>query len=108
MTRRIAITQSNYLPWKGYFDLIRSVDQLVLYDEVQFTRRDWRNRNRIQTREGVSWLTVPVQLKGKYDQKIESTVVSDPSWAESHWRTISHNYARAPFFSDFSKPFRAF
>ena len=108
MTRRIAITQSNYLPWKGYFDLIRSVDQVVLYDEVQFTRRDWRNRNRIRTREGLAWLTVPVLVKGKYDQKIESTVVSDSGWAENHWRTISHNYARASHFTEYSKQFQAF
>ena len=108
MTRRVAITQSNYLPWKGYFDLIRSVDQVVLYDEVQFTRRDWRNRNRIRTREGMAWLTVPVLVKGKYDQNIESTVVSDSGWAENHWRTISHNYGRAPYFTEYSKQFQAF
>ncbi|MEP7204204.1 MAG: WbqC family protein, partial [Ilumatobacteraceae bacterium] len=58
--KRVAISQSNYLPWKGYFDMIRSVDQFILYDEVQYTRRDWRNRNQIRTDQGVSWLTVPV------------------------------------------------
>ena len=48
--KRIAIVQSSYIPWKGYFDLIASVDEFVLYDDAQFTRRDWRNRNRIKTR----------------------------------------------------------
>ena len=47
--KRIAIVQSSYIPWKGYFDLIRAVDEFVLYDEVQFTKRDWRSRNRIKT-----------------------------------------------------------
>ena len=52
---RIAIVQSNYIPWKGYFDLIRSVDEFVLFDDVQYTRRDWRNRNRIKTPVGPAW-----------------------------------------------------
>ena len=108
MTRRIAITQSNYLPWKGYFDLIQSVDLLFLYDEVQYTRRDWRNRNQIKTPQGVSWLTVPVLVKGKYDQTIDETYVADPAWAARHWATISHAYARAPFFDEYSKPFRLY
>ena len=73
MTKRIAISQSNYLPWKGYFDMISSVDEFVLYDEAQYTRRDWRNRNRIRTDQGLHWLTVPVLVKGKYLQSIEST-----------------------------------
>ena len=59
----ISISQSNYIPWKGYFDMIHSVDELVLYDDVQFTRADWRNRNRIKTRDGLKWLTVPVEVK---------------------------------------------
>ena len=62
--KRVAIVQSNYIPWKGYFDLIASVDEFILYDDVQFTRRDWRNRNRIKTPQGVHWLTVPVKVKG--------------------------------------------
>ena len=63
---RIAISQSNYIPWKGYFDLIRSVDEFVLFDDVQYTRRDWRNRNRIKTADGPAWLTIPVQTGGHY------------------------------------------
>ena len=55
---RIAIVQSNYIPWKGYFDLIRSVDEFVLFDDVQYTRRDWRNRNRIKTPQGLTWLSI--------------------------------------------------
>ena len=69
--KRVAIVQSNYIPWKGYFDMINSVDEFILLDEVQFTRRDWRNRNRIKTPAGPVWLTIPVRAKGKYFQTIQ-------------------------------------
>ena len=78
---RIAILQSNYIPWKGYFDLIRAVDEFVLFDDVQFTRRDWRNRNRIKTPRGPQWLTIPVNSKGQYHEPIKSITVSEPDWA---------------------------
>lgn len=58
--KKIAILQSNYIPWKGYFDMIAAVDEFILYDDMQYTRRDWRNRNQIKTPQGVQWLTVPV------------------------------------------------
>ena len=60
MTRRVAIIQSNYIPWRGYFDLIDDVDVFIFYDDVQYTKNDWRNRNRIKTPQGPPWLTVPV------------------------------------------------
>ena len=97
--KRIAIVQSSYIPWKGYFDLIRSVDEFVLYDDAQFTRRDWRNRNRIKTAHGLKWLTVPVEMKGKYGQAIKDTRISDPSWGEKHWKSLVHAYSKAPCFS---------
>ncbi|MEJ7745169.1 MAG: WbqC family protein [Luteimonas sp.] len=101
MTKRIAIVQSSYLPWKGFFDLIRSVDEFVLYDDMQFTRRDWRSRNRIKTANGLHWLTVPVDVKGKFDQKIKETHVASRDWAASHWQTLRHAYAKAPYFSQY-------
>jgi hypothetical protein len=97
---RVAVVQSNYIPWKGYFDLIRSVDLFVLYDDVQFTRRDWRNRNRIKTRAGVAWLTIPVQSKGNYFQTIRQTRIAQTHWADEHWETIRHNYAKASCFRE--------
>jgi hypothetical protein len=103
-TKKVAILQSNYIPWKGYFDLINSVDEFVLFDDMQYTRRDWRNRNKIKTAQGITWLTVPVQVKGKYLQTIQDTAVSDPTWAEKHWRAIEVNYAKADFFREF-EPF---
>ncbi len=56
--KKVAIVQSNYIPWKGYFDMIAAVDEFILYDDMQYTRRDWRNRNQVKTRRGVQKLTV--------------------------------------------------
>jgi hypothetical protein len=97
---RVAIVQSNYLPWKGYFDLIASVDVFVLYDSVQYTRRDWRNRNKIKTRDGLRWITVPVQVKGRYLQTIAETELSGNDWVNEHLSAIRHAYARTPSFAD--------
>lgn len=99
MGKSVAILQSNYVPWKGYFDLIRSVDEFILYDDVQYTRRDWRNRNQIKTERGLQWLTIPVKVKGKYTQPIREVEIDDPAWAEKHWQTIVQNYRTAEYFS---------
>jgi hypothetical protein len=99
--KRVAIVQSCYIPWKGYFDLVNRVDEFILYDDRQYTRRDWRNRNRIKTAQGTQWLTIPVDVKGRYHQRIDETRVSDPSWAERHWKTLRHAYASAPHFDDY-------
>lgn len=99
--KKLIITQSNYIPWKGYFDSINMADEFIIYDDMQFTRRDWRNRNQIKTKDGVKWLTIPVEVKGKFFQKINETRVNDPSWAESHWKIISQSYARAKYFGEY-------
>ena len=99
LAKRIAIVQSNYIPWKGYFDLIASVDEFILYDDVQYTRRDWRNRNLIKTPTGLTWLTVPVDVKGKYDQTIREARIAG-GWADKHWTTLTHNYGRAACFAE--------
>lgn len=102
MKKKIAILQSSYIPWKGYFDIINMVDEFVLFDDVQFTRRDWRNRNRIVTANGSVWLTIPVVNKGRYLQSIEETEISDYSWAVRHWASIKNSYAKAPFFGEYA------
>ena len=94
----MAIVQSNYIPWKGYFDLINLVDEFVLFDDMQYTRRDWRNRNLIKTPAGLKWLTIPVAVKGNYFQKIRDTRISDPGWARKHWQSIVHSYSKAKHF----------
>src|SRR5436853_6671802 len=95
--KTVAIVQSNYIPWKGYFDLIRQSDLFILYDDVQYTKRDWRNRNLIKTANGLHWLTIPVQVKGRFEQRICDVEISDVSWPRLHWQTLAHHYARAPF-----------
>ena len=75
--KTVAILQSNYIPWKGNFDMIHMVDEFILYDDMQYTRRDWRNRNRIKTPAGPQWLTIPVDVKGKFTQKIKA-LENDP------------------------------
>jgi hypothetical protein len=96
--KRIAIVQSNYIPWKGYFDLMAAVDEFILYDDMQYTRRDWRNRNQIKTPHGLHWLTVPVQTKGRYHQAIRDTLIDGEVWSAEHWKTLAQNYRRAPHF----------
>jgi hypothetical protein len=98
VSRRVAILQSNYVPWKGYFDLIGSVDEFVLYDDVQYTKNDWRNRNRIKTAQGVQWLTIPVRIGGRFGQRVRDAEIAETGWGRKHWRTLSQSYARAPHF----------
>ena len=105
--KKVAILQSNYIPWKGYFDIINSVDEFILYDDMQYTKRDWRNRNKIQTANGLQWLTIPVMVKGKYFQKISSTKISDKNWKNKHWNFLKQNYSKAKFFKEYDNFFEA-
>ncbi|WP_258129733.1 WbqC family protein [Achromobacter anxifer] len=96
--KRVAIVQSNYIPWKGYFDMMGSVDTFIFLDDVQSTRRDWRTRNRIKTANGEAWLTIPVHHDR--DLRICEVAVADRKWAAKHWRTLELAYARAPFMNE--------
>ncbi|WP_395450912.1 WbqC family protein [Aminobacter sp. UC22_36] len=98
MSRTVVITQSNYIPWRGYFDMLRLADQVVLLDSVQYTRRDWRNRNKIKTPQGASWLSISVEVKGRYNESIDQIRIADMTWAQNHRRAISLAYRRAPHF----------
>ncbi|WP_345993670.1 WbqC family protein [Sulfurimonas sp. HSL-1716] len=102
--KKIAILQSNYIPWKGYFDLISSVDEFIFYDDVQYTKNDWRNRNKIKTFQGVQWITIPVEQKN-LEQKIKDTKVADNRWNKKHWSTISQSYAKAKYFQEYKDIF---
>lgn len=104
--KKIAILQSNYIPWKGYFDMIHMVDEFILYDDMQYTRRDWRNRNKIKTPSGLQWLTIPVDTKGKFYQKIKETKVKDHDWCEDHFRALRLNYGHAPYFKEYAPIFQ--
>lgn len=104
--KKIAIIQSNYIPWKGYFDIINMVDEFILLDEVQYTRRDWRNRNKIKTPQGVEWLTIPVQTKGNYLEPINKIEVLGREWRIFHWNKICKNYKQCKYFELYQQSFR--
>lgn len=104
--RRVAIIQSSYLPWKGHFDIIHDVDLFVFLDDVQFTLRDWRTRNRIKTAQGPAWLTIPT---GSHrDLCIDEVRIPDPAWQARHWKTLQHAYGRAPHFARYRPFFEEF
>ncbi len=91
---RVAVLQSNYMPWKGYFDIIREVDLFVFYDDVQYTKNDWRNRNRIKTPQGVQWLTIPVGAN--LDRLICDVTFPESRWQQKHWKSLVQCYSAAP------------
>ena len=93
---KVVVLQSNYLPWKGYFDLIKKADLFVFYDEVKFTKNDWRNRNQILGERGLKWLTIPIDHKA-YHQKI-SEVLLPLEWQESHAELLHTTYSKAPYY----------
>ena len=95
---RLVVLQSNYVPWKGYFDLIAAADRLVIYDSAQYTKNDWRNRNRIATSQGPVWLTIPVITAGLAGQSIAEARVQDHRWAAKHWRSIEQSMGKRPYF----------
>ncbi len=97
--KKVVILQSNYIPWKGYFDLIHDADLFVFYDDVQYTTRDWRNRNRIKTSDGVKWLSVPVNAQRS--SLVNEVGISERKWSKQHWETIRHFYSKAPFFKQY-------
>ena len=97
----VVITQSNYVPWRGWYAMVRASDTLVYLDDVQFTRRDWRNRNRILIGGQPKWITIPVNNSGNYHSLIHEITVSDPRWWESHLSLLKSAYHSQDFFSSF-------
>lgn len=95
----VSIMQPGYIPWLGFFELMRRVDVFVIYNDVDYDSGSWRNRNRIRTQQGSCWLTVPVQSRGKHGQKIMEVAIDNRhSWAEKHCKSLHHNYRKAPYF----------
>lgn len=100
--KTVAVIQSNYIPWKGYFDIIHDADLFIFHDDLQYTKGDWRNRNRIKTDQGCRWLTIPV---GTSENRLICDVeIQDHKWARKHWTTIQQFYAKTPYFQHY-KPF---
>ncbi|MEO0411072.1 MAG: WbqC family protein [Pseudomonadota bacterium] len=100
MPKTVAIMQPNYLPWQGYVDLMNRVDEFIIYDDTQYTRRDWRNRNRIMLAGKQQWLSIPVEVSGRYEQAICDVRIADTAWQKAHPATLRHAYAKAPYFED--------
>ena len=101
--KKVAVLQSNYIPWKGYFDIIHDVDEFIFYDEVQFTIRDWRNRNKILTPQGEVWLTVPVGANRS--RAIIDVLIQDSLWQRKHFKTLEMAYHKAPHWKRYEEFF---
>lgn len=101
--KKVVILQSNYIPWKGYFDLIHDADLFIFYDDVQYTTRDWRNRNKIKTIDGTKWLTIPVTANRS--SLIDEVNIFDEKWSKKHWETIKHFYSKTLFFKQYKSFF---
>lgn len=101
--KKLAIIQSNYIPWKGYFDIINMADEFIIYDDAQYTKNDWRNRNKIITNQGVTWITIPV--KHSTSQKINEIEVLNNKWRKIHWKTLQQNYSKANYFKNYIEIF---
>ncbi len=81
------------------------VDEFILFDDMQYTRQDWRNRNRIKTANGSKWITIPVEAKGKYFQKIKDTKVNNAEWNRKHWDSIVKSYSQTRYFKNYKEMF---
>lgn len=102
----VVVLQSNYIPWKGYFDLIHDADLFVFHDDLQYTKGDWRNRNRIKTSTGIRWLTIPVG--SDTNRLICDVAIPDPTWQIRHWNQLLAHYRATPFLHNYKKPLEAF
>jgi hypothetical protein len=103
---KVVILQPSYIPWRGYFDQILKADLFVFYDDVQYDKRGWRNRNRIKTSTGPIWLSIPVFNRGAQTEHIsinEIRIVWDRPWNLEHWNSIRMAYSKAPYFSQYAE-----
>ena len=100
---KVAILQSNYIPWKGYFDIIDRVDLFIFHDDLRFTKNDWRNRNKIKTENGLKWLTIPCGTD--QHRNICEVEIKEHGWQVKHWNLISDSYRKAPYFDMYKEFF---
>lgn len=99
--KTVAVLQSNYIPWKGYFDIIHDVDLFIFYDDVQYTKNDWRNRNKIKTSKGTQWLTIPI---GSHNEQLICEVeLTNKQWGKKHYTSLQANYSKAPYFKRYNE-----
>jgi hypothetical protein len=108
---KCVILQPSYIPWRGFFHQIAKADVFVFYDDVQYDRRGWRNRNRIKTAQGTRWLTIPVLNKGA---QVDHTPIDqirinwDQTWNNDHWKAIQSSYCKAPYFKEYAETVESF
>lgn len=95
--KTVVVLQSNYIPWKGYFDLVHDADLFVFYDDLQYTKNDWRNRNKIKTPKGAGWMTIPVGTDSR--RLICDVTIKDSAWQEKHWGLLKQHYGKCPHFA---------
>jgi hypothetical protein len=98
---KCVILQPSYIPWRGYFDQINRADLFIFYDDVQYDKHGWRNRNRIKNHQGGQWLTIPVHSTGVVTENIpihRVEIAWEQPWNERHWRALQQAYAKAPYF----------
>ncbi len=106
-----AILQPSYIPWRGYFHQIQKADTFVFYDDVQYDKHGWRNRNRIKTANGPLWLSIPVAHKGNVVNRTkinEIPIIWNEAWSTKHWNSIRLAYGKAPYFSQYAGTIEAF
>lgn len=102
---RVGIIQSNYVPWRGYFDFIDDVDLFIFYDDVKYTKGDWRNRNKIKSQQGLEWLTIPVKFL-KLNQLIKDTAIDySQKWQKYHEKKLNQNYSKALHYNTYINDF---
>jgi hypothetical protein len=99
--KKVAIIQSNYLPWKGYFDIIHDVDLFVFHDDLKYTKQDWRNRNQLKNGDTKLWITLPVGAKAER-LNIDQVTLSSADWQTNHWNLIKQTYGKAAFFTHYA------
>jgi WbqC-like protein family len=105
------ILQPSYIPWRGYFHQVQKADLFVFYDDVQYDRLGWRNRNRIKTPQGPKWLTIPVHRHGAVTEQIPINQIQicwKDSWNAKHWSTIEYAYHKTPFFQSYAPLLKTF
>ncbi|WP_333600053.1 WbqC family protein [Flavobacterium sp.] len=99
---KLAVMQPYLFPYIGYFQLINAADKFVVYDDVNFIKQGWINRNSILVGGQAFLFTVPLENQSSF-QKINETFLNQkfyPSWADKFLKTIEQNYKKAPFFTD--------
>jgi len=107
----VVILQPSYIPWRGVFDQIQRADLFIFYDDVQYDKRGWRNRNQIKTPHGKQWLTIPVHSRGAQTRNIpihQIRIVWETPWNEEHLKAIQQFYSKAPYFDRYQDLLKRF